>query len=74
MKLPLNNIKKTAFIRIGTDGQIVLTMPYVEMGQGTYTSIESFVDELAAAAKQDPGAPSRRAGWASPGPRASFLR
>ena len=28
-----------AFIRIGTDGQVVLTMPYVEMGQGTYTSI-----------------------------------
>ena len=28
-----------AFIRIGGDGQIVLTMPYVEMGQGTYTSI-----------------------------------
>ena len=23
---------------VGTDGQIVLTMPYVEMGQGTYTS------------------------------------
>jgi isoquinoline 1-oxidoreductase beta subunit len=28
-----------AFIRISTDGQIVLTMPQVEMGQGTYTSI-----------------------------------
>jgi isoquinoline 1-oxidoreductase beta subunit len=26
-----------AFIRIGRDGRIVLTMPYVEMGQGTYT-------------------------------------
>ena len=26
-----------AFIRIGGDGQIVLTMPYVEMGQGSYT-------------------------------------
>jgi hypothetical protein len=25
-----------AFIRIGGDGQIVLTMPYVEMGQGTF--------------------------------------
>jgi isoquinoline 1-oxidoreductase beta subunit len=24
-----------AFIRIGSDGQVVLTMPYVEMGQGT---------------------------------------
>src|SRR5436309_2732367 len=28
-----------AFIRIGSDGQVALTMPYVEMGQGTYTSI-----------------------------------
>ena len=32
-----------AFIRIGTDGQIVLTMPYVEMGQGTYTSIPMLI-------------------------------
>jgi hypothetical protein len=23
----------------GSDGQIILTVPYVEMGQGTYTSI-----------------------------------
>jgi isoquinoline 1-oxidoreductase beta subunit len=28
-----------ALIRIERNGQIVLTMPYVEMGQGTYTSI-----------------------------------
>jgi isoquinoline 1-oxidoreductase subunit beta len=28
-----------AFIRIEADGQVILTMPYVEMGQGTYTSI-----------------------------------
>jgi xanthine dehydrogenase iron-sulfur cluster and FAD-binding subunit A len=28
-----------AVIRIGADGKIALTMPYVEMGQGTYTSI-----------------------------------
>jgi isoquinoline 1-oxidoreductase beta subunit len=34
-----------AFIRIGTDGQIVLTMPYVEMGQGTYTSIPMLIAE-----------------------------
>ena len=37
-----------AFIRIEGDGQIVLTMPYVEMGQGTYTV--------------DPDADRRRAG------------
>jgi len=34
-----------AFIRIGTDGGIVLTMPYVEMGQGTYTSIPMLIAE-----------------------------
>jgi len=34
-----------AFIRIGTDGQIVLTMPYVEMGQGSYTSIPMLIAE-----------------------------
>src|SRR4051812_41452069 len=34
-----------AFMRIGTDGQIVLTMPYVEMGQGTYTSIPMLIAE-----------------------------
>jgi isoquinoline 1-oxidoreductase beta subunit len=34
-----------AFIRIGGDGQIVLVMPYVEMGQGTYTSIPMLIAE-----------------------------
>src|SRR5712675_2824235 len=34
-----------AFIRIATDGQVVLTMPYVEMGQGTYTSIPMLIAE-----------------------------
>jgi len=34
-----------AFVRIGRDGQIVLTMPYVEMGQGTYTSIPMLIAE-----------------------------
>jgi isoquinoline 1-oxidoreductase beta subunit len=34
-----------AFIRIGGDGQIVLTIPYVEMGQGTYTSIPMLIAE-----------------------------
>ena len=29
----------------GRDGQIVLTMPYVEMGQGTYTSISMLIAE-----------------------------
>jgi isoquinoline 1-oxidoreductase beta subunit len=34
-----------AFIRIERDGLIVLTMPYVEMGQGTYTSISMLIAE-----------------------------
>jgi isoquinoline 1-oxidoreductase beta subunit len=42
-----------AFIRIDGDGQIVLTMPYVEMGQGTYTSISMLIaEELEADLKQ----------------------
>lgn len=35
----------SAFVRIQSDGQIVLTMPYVEMGQGTYTSIPMLIAE-----------------------------
>ena len=34
-----------AFVSITSDGQIVLTMPYVEMGQGTYTSIPMLIAE-----------------------------
>ena len=34
-----------AFVGIERDGQIVLTMPYVEMGQGTYTSIPMLIAE-----------------------------
>jgi isoquinoline 1-oxidoreductase subunit beta len=34
-----------AFVRIGRNGEVVLTMPYVEMGQGTYTSIPMLIAE-----------------------------
>jgi isoquinoline 1-oxidoreductase subunit beta len=34
-----------AFIRIEADGEIVLTMPYVEMGQGTYTAVPMLIAE-----------------------------
>jgi isoquinoline 1-oxidoreductase beta subunit len=34
-----------AFIRIGSNGEVVLIMPYVEMGQGTYTSIPMLIAE-----------------------------
>jgi isoquinoline 1-oxidoreductase beta subunit len=45
-----------AFIRVGGDGQIVLTMSYVEMGQGTYTSISMLIaDELEVELKQVTG-------------------
>ena len=37
--------RPTRFIRIGRDGTIVLTMPYVEMGQGTYTAIPMLIAE-----------------------------
>jgi isoquinoline 1-oxidoreductase beta subunit len=40
-----DNFVPNAFIRIGRSGQIVLTMPYVEMGQGTYTSIPMLIAE-----------------------------
>ena len=51
LNLPLGKAEATdtfapnAFVRIGSDGQIVLTMPYVEMGQGTYTSIPMLIAE-----------------------------
>jgi isoquinoline 1-oxidoreductase beta subunit len=41
----VNAFAPNAFVRIGSDGQIVLTMPYVEMGQGTYTSISMLIAE-----------------------------
>jgi len=34
-----------AFVRIAPGGQITLTVPYVEMGQGTYTSIPMLIAE-----------------------------
>ncbi|MER9829810.1 molybdopterin-dependent oxidoreductase [Mesorhizobium sp. M0134] len=34
-----------AFVRIGSDGKIILIMPYVEMGQGTYTAIPMLIAE-----------------------------
>ena len=40
-----NAFAPNAFVRIDRDGQIILTMPYVEMGQGTYTSISMLIAE-----------------------------
>jgi len=42
---PPESFAPNAFIRIGSDGRVVLTMPYVEMGQGTYTSIPMLIAE-----------------------------
>jgi isoquinoline 1-oxidoreductase subunit beta len=41
----VDGFEPNAFIRIGSDGQITLTMPYVEMGQGTYTAISMLIAE-----------------------------
>jgi isoquinoline 1-oxidoreductase beta subunit len=40
-----NGFAPNAVIHIGGDGQVVLTMPYVEMGQGTYTAIPMLIAE-----------------------------
>jgi len=40
-----SNFALNAFVRIGRDGSVTLIMPYVEMGQGTYTSISMLVAE-----------------------------
>ncbi|WP_395399811.1 molybdopterin cofactor-binding domain-containing protein [Pseudoduganella sp. UC29_106] len=34
-----------AFVLLGADGQVTITMPYIEMGQGTYTSVPMLVAE-----------------------------
>src|SRR5215469_5107590 len=41
----VNAFAPNAFVRIDGDGEIILTMPYVEMGQGTYTSISMLIAE-----------------------------
>lgn len=40
-----DSFSPNAFIRIDADSVITLTMPYVEMGQGTYTSIPMLIAE-----------------------------
>jgi isoquinoline 1-oxidoreductase subunit beta len=40
-----DNFVPNAFIRVPSEGSIVLIMPYVEMGQGTYTSIPMLIAE-----------------------------
>ena len=43
--VPPADFAPNAFIRIAPSGQVTLTMPYVEMGQGTYTSIPMLIAE-----------------------------
>ena len=38
-------VELNAFIRIASNGQVTMTMPYVEMGQGTYTAIPMLIAE-----------------------------
>jgi isoquinoline 1-oxidoreductase beta subunit len=40
-----STFEPNAVVRIATDGKVHLTMPYVEMGQGTYTSIPMLIAE-----------------------------
>jgi hypothetical protein len=45
MRCPGTSVAFNAFIRVEADGQITLTMPYVETAQGTYTSIPMLIAE-----------------------------
>ena len=36
---PASTLAPNAFVRIDSSGQVTVIVPYVEMGQGTYTSI-----------------------------------
>jgi isoquinoline 1-oxidoreductase subunit beta len=54
LKLPLSAwgaasaaspVEITAFVQIDRDSKVHLTMPYIEMGQGTYTSISMLIAE-----------------------------
>jgi isoquinoline 1-oxidoreductase beta subunit len=40
-----SSFEPNAFVRIAGDGSVTMTMPYVEMGQGTYTSIPMLIAE-----------------------------
>jgi len=40
-----NGFAPNAFVRIDRDGKVALTIPYVEMGQGTYTSMSMLLAE-----------------------------
>lgn len=42
---PVPAFVPNALVRIGSDGKVTLTMPYIEMGQGTYTSIPMLIAE-----------------------------
>ncbi len=44
-KVANESFTPNAFIRIDPNGQVTLIMPYVEMGQGTYTSIPMLIAE-----------------------------
>ena len=42
---PGADFEPNAFVLLGADGMVTITMPYVEMGQGTYTSVPMLVAE-----------------------------
>jgi len=42
---PASTLAPNAFVRIDSSGQVTVIVPYVEMGQGTYTSIPMLIAE-----------------------------
>jgi len=40
-----STFEPNAFVLIGADGLVTITLPYIEMGQGTYTSVPMLVAE-----------------------------
>src|SRR5258706_277266 len=42
---PTSTLAPNAFVRIDSSGQVTVIVPYVEMGQGTYTSIPMLIAE-----------------------------
>ena len=42
---PHEDFAPSAFVRIGRDGSVTLTIPQVEMGQGTYTAMAMLIAE-----------------------------
>ena len=68
-RLDSDSFAPNAFIAIGRDGLVTLTMPFVEMGQGAYTSVSMLIAEeleVALSAVKLRHAPADEARYAHP--------